>query len=198
VWSTETRHTLYQTYLLNIADVKVLYSASPPTLRLYCTVFLMAFFGRLLPGKLSRTNTRQAAPSKLPSAQISVSAFAFMSHTQSAATPFSNFQPIISNALDIYRKRTKNDLLTHPLAARLQNCDTPAAILAILREQLRGLDQSQSSAEQWSKWLDPTVNVLFTFSATIGAGVSLVCLRTGTHPRSPSSYSFRRCSLPRL
>jgi hypothetical protein len=134
----------------------------------------------------------------LPSAQLSLSAFTLMSHTQSAAASCSKFQPIINNALDIYRKRTKKDLLTHPLAARLQDCDTPAAILAILREQINGLDQSQSGAEKWSKWLDPTVNVLFAFSATIGAGVGLVCLRTGTHPRSAFSYSIRRYILPRV
>jgi hypothetical protein len=107
-----------------------------------------------------------------------------MSHTQSAATLSSNFQKVFNNALDTYRKRTKKDLLTQPLAARLQACDTTAAILTTLREQIHGLDQSQGSAERWSKWLDPTVNVLFAFSATIGAGVGLVCLMTGTRPRS--------------
>ena len=101
-----------------------------------------------------------------------------MSHTQSAAVASANFQLVIVNALDTYRKRTKKDLLTHPLAARLQACDTPAAILNILRD---GLDQSQRGAERWSKWLDPTVNVLFAFSGTIGAGVGLVRLRTCTH-----------------
>jgi hypothetical protein len=129
---------------------------------------------------------------------LNLSAFTLMSHTQSAAASSSNFQLIITNALDTYRKGTKKDLLTHPLAARLQACDTPAAILTILREQLHGLDQSQSSAERWSKWLDPTVNVLFTFSATIGAGVGLVCLRTCTHPRSAFSYSFGRYVLPQV
>ncbi|KAI0277576.1 hypothetical protein BGY98DRAFT_1177063, partial [Russula aff. rugulosa BPL654] len=98
-----------------------------------------------------------------------------MSNTQSAAASSSNFQQIFNNALDTYRKRTKKDLLTHPLAAQLQACDNPAAILIILREQIHGLDQSQSGAERWSKWLDPTVNVLFAFSATIGAGVGLIC-----------------------
>ena len=120
------------------------------------------------------------------------SAFTLMSHTQSAAASSSNFQLIFSNALDMYRKRTKKDLLTHPLAARLQACDTPTAILTILREQIHGLDQSQSSAERWSKWLDPTVNVLFTFSGTIGAGVGLVRLRICTRPRSVFSCSFGR------
>ena len=100
-----------------------------------------------------------------------------MSHTQSAATSSSNFQLIINNALDTYRKRTKNDPLTHPLAAQLQTCSTPAAILAVLQEQVQGLDQSQRGDERWSKWLDPTVNVLFAFSATIGAGVNLVFRR---------------------
>jgi len=121
-----------------------------------------------------------------------------MSHIQPATASSSNFRVIISNALDTYRKRTKKDILTHPLAARLQDCDTPAAILTILREQIHGLDQSQISAERWSKWLDPTVNVFFAFSATIGAGVGLVCLRTCTHPRSAFSYSFARYFLPRV
>ena len=75
-----------------------------------------------------------------------------------------------------YEKRTKKDLLAHPLAAQLQTCDSPAAILAVLQQQLEvsGLDQSQSGDDRWTKWLDPTVNVLFAFSATVGAGVSLV------------------------
>ncbi|KAI0281979.1 hypothetical protein BGY98DRAFT_1174803, partial [Russula aff. rugulosa BPL654] len=94
-----------------------------------------------------------------------------MSHTQSAATSSSNFQLIINNALKVYEKRTKKDLLAHPLAAQLQTCGTPAAILAILQEQVQGLDKSQGGDERWSKWLDPTVNVLFAFSSTIGAGI---------------------------
>ena len=131
-----------------------------------------------------------------PNIVLNLFAFTVMSHNQSAAAGSSNFQLLINNALDTYRKRTKNDLLTHPLAAQLQACDTPVAILTILREQIHWLDRSQSGAERWSKWLDPTVNVLFTFSATIGAGVSLVWLRTCTLPRSAFSYSFGRYFLP--
>jgi hypothetical protein len=107
-----------------------------------------------------------------------------MSHTQSATASSSNFQLIINNALKVYEKRTKKDLLAHPLAAKLQTCGTPAAILAILQGQVQGLDKSQSGDERWSKWLDPTVNVLFAFSSTIGAGVSLVFRKLDTHPRS--------------
>ena len=97
-----------------------------------------------------------------------------MSHSQSAAASSSNFQLIINNALKVYERRTKKDLLAHPLAAQLQTCRTPAAILAIIQEQVQGLDRSQRADERWSKWLDPTANVLFAFSTTIGAGVNLV------------------------
>ena len=130
---------------------------------------------------LTRGRLPRAAPTEpLPSAQISLSAFILMSHTQSSAPPSSNFHVIFNNALDTYRKRTKEDLLTHPLAARLQACDTPRAILTILQEEIHdGLDPSYRGVKRWSRWLDPTVNVLFAFSVTIGAGVGLVCLRTG-------------------
>ena len=106
-----------------------------------------------------------------------LSTLTLMSHTHSAAPSSSNFQLIINNALKAYEKRTKKDLLAHPLATQLQTCATPAAILAMLQERVQGLDQSQRRDERWSKWLDPTVNVLFTFSATIEAGVSLVFCR---------------------
>ena len=103
-----------------------------------------------------------------------------MSHAHPTASSSSstNFQLIINNALDKYKKRTKNDLITHPLAAQIQSCDTPSAILAILQQQVQGLDHSRSSDERWSKWLDPTVNVIYVLSSTLAAGVSLVCIET--------------------
>ena len=125
--------------------------------------------------------------SQLSAEVLKLSAFTFMSHTQSAAMSSSKSHVLFNNALDTFRKRTENDLLTHPLATRLQACDTPAAILAILREQIDGLDQSRSGAERWSKWLDPTVNVLFAFSVTIGAGAGPVGLGNCTHSKSAFS-----------
>ncbi|KAF8477923.1 hypothetical protein DFH94DRAFT_801512 [Russula ochroleuca] len=98
---------------------------------------------------------------------------AHMSHSHLAAASSWNFQLIINNALDAYKKRTKNDLLAHPLAPQLQACDSPGAILAVLQQQVQGLDQSRSD-DRWTKWLDPTINVLFAFSSTLGAGVGLV------------------------
>ena len=99
-----------------------------------------------------------------------------MSHSNPTPSSSSHFQLIINNALDLYKKRTKNDLLSHPLAAQLQISKSPTEILAVLQEQVQGMHQSQRSDERWSRWLDPTVNVLYTFSATLGEGVSLVRL----------------------
>jgi len=47
-------------------------------------------------------------------------------------TSSTNFQLIFNYALDVYKKRTKNDLLAHILAAELQKCNSPSAILAVL------------------------------------------------------------------
>ena len=119
-----------------------------------------------------------------------------MSHTRSTTSSSSNFQLIIENALKVYRKRTKTDLLLHPLASRIQTCDTPTDIIAVLQEQLQGLDQSRSADDRWTKWLDPTIHVLRTFSGAVGT-VGLVRPDTCVYARSSHSYIFGRHSHPR-
>jgi hypothetical protein len=99
-----------------------------------------------------------------------------MSHTHPTSASSSNFQLIFDDALKTYEKRTKNDLLAHPLAAQLQHCNSPSSILDVLRQQVQELNQSQRRNERWTRWLDPTVKVLHAFAETLGEGVSLVCL----------------------
>jgi hypothetical protein len=122
----------------------------------------------------------------------------FMSHTHptasSSSNQASNFQLILINALDVYKKRTKKDLLAHPLVIELQSCNSPSDILVVLQQQLHGLDQSRRSDERWTRWLDPTVNVLYSLSGTLGQGVGLVCFRSRTCLRSVRSYSSARYS----
>ena len=96
-----------------------------------------------------------------------------MSHTHVAPTS-SNFRLIFDNALKAYQKRTKNDLLTHPLAGRLKDCNSASSILTVLQEQVPDLNESRRSN---MKWLDPTVNVIHAFSETLGEGVGSVCLQ---------------------
>ena len=101
-----------------------------------------------------------------------------MSQTPSTSTSTStsspDFQSIFHAALKAYEKKTKKDLITHPLSAQLQACKSPTDILAILQDKVNEFDQARSADERLSQWLNPTINVLYSFSAAIGAGVGLV------------------------
>lgn len=90
--------------------------------------------------------------------------------------PPSSFQSTFSHALRAYKKRTRGDLILHPLAARLQSCDTPDTILAILQDKARAIDQSWNADEKLAMWLDPIVHVLYALSSSLGEGVGLVII----------------------
>lgn len=101
-----------------------------------------------------------------------------MFHSSLTAIPSPDFQIIINNALKLYKKRTKKDLLSLPLASELQACNSSAAILAVLQQKVQGLEPSRGSDDRHTKWLVPTVKVLCTFSAALEERVGLVSLRT--------------------
>jgi hypothetical protein len=81
---------------------------------------------------------------------------------------------IFNAALETYKRKTKKDLATHPLLPTLQSCDSPGAILTVLREQIPTFSQLQNGDDRLTKWVSPTVNVLYSFSATLGGGIGLV------------------------
>ncbi|KAI9513500.1 hypothetical protein F5148DRAFT_1145450 [Russula earlei] len=97
-----------------------------------------------------------------------------MSHIPSTASSSSNFLAVFNAALETYEKKTKSKLLTHPLAAQLQLCDSPDAILSVLQHLVQQFDQRGSGDSRLRDWLNPTVNILYTFSAVIGSGVALI------------------------
>ena len=97
-----------------------------------------------------------------------------MSQIPSTTASSPSFETIFKEALEEYKKKTKKDIASHPLAAQLKSCDSPSAILAILRAQVQASDKSQSADERLTKWLDPTVNVLYAFSGILGDAVGLV------------------------
>ncbi len=109
-----------------------------------------------------------------------------MSQVPSTATSSTNFETIFTAALEAYKNQTKRDIASHPLAAQLKSCDSPGTILAVLRAQVQAFDQSQSADEKLIKWLDPTVNVLYAFSAILGNGVGLVITRPRAAQDLPS------------
>ena len=93
-----------------------------------------------------------------------------------ASSSSSTFQSLFNAALDAYEKKTKTKLLTHPLAAQLQSCDSPTAILSVLRDLIQQFDRRRRRDERLTSWLNPTINVLYAFSSTVGQGVGLVSL----------------------
>ena len=68
----------------------------------------------------------------------------------------------------------EKDLLAQPLVAQLQACNSPGDILFVLQDKVKELDQSRGADERLSRWLNPTISVLYAFSATLGEGVGLV------------------------
>ena len=110
------------------------------------------------------------------------------------STSRSNLHSIFNAALRTYNKKTGKDITSHPLATELQSCDSPDAILAVLRRQIPTQDQSQSGGETFTKCLIPTVNVLYTLSDTLGAGVSLVIITMSSQLKTCALTSFPRCS----
>ena len=108
-----------------------------------------------------------------------------MSTFPSASTSQSNFVSVFNAALETYKRKTKKDLASHPLLPTLQSCDSPEAVLTVLREQIPAFNQSQNGDDGLTKWVTPTVNVLYSFSSTIGGGLGLVNIRP-----SPSSRTL--------
>jgi hypothetical protein len=98
-----------------------------------------------------------------------------MSSVNHPTDPYiSNFTNIFDAASNGYRKLTKLDLRTHPLTAVLEDCDSPDALLNVFRGQACAFDEFCKGDDRLMKWLNPTVNILFTFSATLGEGIALV------------------------
>ena len=84
------------------------------------------------------------------------------------------------------------------LMAQFQTSTSPTDALAVLRTQVQQFELSTSGDDKLTKWLSPTVNVLYAFSSAIGAGVGLVSF-TGRYFYGLTSdiisrYSRRRTS----
>ena len=99
-----------------------------------------------------------------------------MSQTPTPVASCSNYQAIFDSALRAYKKKTGKDLTSDPLLHSLENCNSPDAVIELLGAQILEPGQPQSSGNKFTAWLDPTVNVLNSFSEIIGGFVGLVSL----------------------
>ena len=96
------------------------------------------------------------------------------------------YRSIFDSALQSYEEKTGKDLASDPLLRRLETCNSPDDILILLRKQIPGVYQSHTSDEGLTRWLNPTVKVIHSFSVAIGKAVGPVSLtvRDVTHPKS--------------
>ena len=134
-----------------------------------------AGFPRELPS--TRLSPRNLPSSSQHERTLRVCGFALMSHSSPTAVSSSNFQSIINNALKVYKKRTRKDLLSLPLTSEFQACNSSAAVLAVLQQRVQGSGLSRGHDDRRTKWLVSTVKVLYTLSATLEERVGLVSPR---------------------
>ena len=162
-------------------------TASESVSALICASIVPSYVYASLGGLTTRRCTPSARCSLSSFPRSSTVATSPMSQTPSTAEASSRFQAIFNAALKSYQKQTKKDLLAHPLASQLQTCDSTSAVLVVLQDQVRQFDEACSGDERLTKWLNPTVNVLYAFSATLGEGVGLVSHNTLANVRLEAS-----------
>lgn len=108
-----------------------------------------------------------------------------------------NFKVIFDKALNAYKNKTRQNIKAHYLFTQLATCDSPTALLAVLQVQVDQFNQSRGTNERLKRWLGPTINVLYAFSATLGEGVGLVRVGLsveGSHSDADTAGIFTRKS----
>ena len=97
-----------------------------------------------------------------------------MSSSSETLVSSSQFKAILDAALSEYKTKTGNDLRDNPLAKELRSCESSEAVLDIIQRQAKAFDKFRDGDKWLMKWIGPSVDVLFTISSTLGAGVSIV------------------------
>jgi hypothetical protein len=89
-----------------------------------------------------------------------------------------NFTAIFDAASNEYKTLTKQDLETHPFAAAFETSNSPDSVMNVFRKQAQAFDKFRKGDDKLIAWLTPIVNILFTFSGTLGEGVGLVSVQS--------------------
>ena len=115
---------------------------------------------------------KQTGTCALPYRTVTASTMSSSTPGQSSA-PSSDFKSILDAALRKYEERTEKPLFDDPLADALQRCDSVDTLKAIFQSQADAL-RAKGGDERFMKWIGPTVDVLCTFSDTLGAVAGIV------------------------
>jgi hypothetical protein len=86
----------------------------------------------------------------------------------------SHFNSILGAALSEYKLKTGNDLTNNSLAKELQVCDSAEDVLDIIQRESKAFDKVRDGDKRLMKCIGPSVDVLYTISSALGAGVGIV------------------------
>jgi hypothetical protein len=87
-----------------------------------------------------------------------------MSSASNTVFTSSKFESLFNSALVEYTKQTGKDLRNHPLADKIDSCDSTDSILDIFQEQSRAFGRFKDGDTNLFKWLKPVVDVLHALS----------------------------------
>ena len=97
-----------------------------------------------------------------------------MSPSSQTPESASHFKLILEAALGEYKLKTGNDLTNNSLAKEIQDCKSVEAVLDIIQREAKAFDKFRDGDKGLMKWIGPSVDVLYTISATLGQGVGMV------------------------
>jgi hypothetical protein len=95
--------------------------------------------------------------------------------SQTPATTF-NIQELFENALKEYERRAGTKLLEHELTIALESCDSADSVIEVLQTEAKKFQKFRGDDGKVMKWLNRTVNLLYTLSTNqlVGLGVGFV------------------------
>jgi hypothetical protein len=86
----------------------------------------------------------------------------------------SNFQSILDAALDNYSNQTGINLINHPSAEQIQNCQSPDDVLKLLLERESAFKDYRDKYRNFIGSLRPIVQAVHAFSSILGEAAGLV------------------------
>ena len=89
----------------------------------------------------------------------------------------SHFRVLFESALQDYQEQTGTTLASHPLAEKLQDCDSAESVTAVLQEQARAFTEFRGRDGKIMKSLTTVVSVLYTLSASTALGEAIGLVR---------------------
>lgn len=94
----------------------------------------------------------------------------------STENPLSNFQSILDTALSDYAKQTSIDLITHPSAQILQNCNSVDVVLNLLEDKEKQFQEYHNGNRKLMNCLKSVVQALHAVSGILDEATAVVSL----------------------